>query len=63
MDYDIPFTMAENSVKSNSKSIYMAQNCSNPITYHTLSNRLQSSTPLLRLQSRVLRIVCDGRKP
>ncbi len=36
IDYDIPFTMAENSVKSNSKSIYMAQNCSNPITYHTL---------------------------
>ncbi len=50
MDYDIPFTMAENSVKSNSKSIYMAQNCSNPITYHTLSNRL-----------RVVHRYCDSR--
>ena len=45
-----PFTMAENSVKSNSKSIYMAQNCSNPITYHTLSNRL-----------RVVHRYCDSR--
>ncbi|WP_290377414.1 M16 family metallopeptidase [Muribaculum intestinale] len=50
IDYDIPFTMAENSVKSNSKSIYMAQNCSNPITYHTLSNRL-----------RVVHRYCDSR--